>query len=37
MSIDLGGVEARDGHGRKQRSEQIGAGFGQLVEEERSA
>ena len=37
MIVDLGGVEARDGNGRKQRSEQIGAGFGQLVEEERSA
>ncbi len=37
MIVDLGGVEARDGDSRKQRSEQSGAGLSQLVEEERSA
>ena len=37
MVVDLGGVEARDGHGREERSEKIGAGIGQLVEDERCA
>lgn len=37
MVVDLGGVEARDGHGRKERGEKIGAGLGQLVEDERCA
>jgi hypothetical protein len=37
MIVDLRGVEARDGNGRKERGEQIGAGLGQFVEEERAA
>ena len=37
MVVDLGGVEARDGHGREERSEKFGAGIGQLVEDERCA
>ena len=37
MVVDLGGVEARDGHRRKERREKIGAGLGQLVEDERCA
>src|SRR3546814_12139462 len=35
MVVDLGRVEARDGHGRKERGEKIGAGLSQLVEDER--
>jgi len=34
MIVDLGGVEACDGNGRKERGEQIGAGPRQLVEDE---
>ncbi len=34
MIVDLGGVEARDGNGRKEGGEQIGAGLGQFVEDE---
>ena len=32
--VDLGGVEARDGDGRKGRGEQIGAGLSQLIQDE---
>ena len=35
--VDLGRVEARDGKGRKEVGEKIGAGVGQLVEQERAA
>ena len=35
--VDLGRVDARDGDGRKERVEQIGAGLGQLVEEKPAA
>ena len=34
MIVDLGGVEARDGDARKERCEKIGAGLGQLVQDE---
>ena len=34
MIVDLGGVEARDGYARKERCEKIGAGLGQLVQDE---
>lgn len=37
MIVDLGGVDARDGKGRKELAKQIGAGFRQLVEEQRAA
>ena len=34
--VDLGCVEARDGKGRKEEGEKIGAGVGKLVEQERA-
>ena len=37
MIVDLGRVETRDGDGREESGEQIGAGVGQLVEEKFAA
>ena len=37
MIVDLRGVEAGDGSGRKEVAEQIGAGFGQFIEDQRAA
>ena len=37
MIVDLGGVEAGDVNGRKEGGEQVGAGLGQFVEQERTA
>jgi hypothetical protein len=37
MVVDLGRVEAGEGNGRKERGEQAGARFGQLIESERAA
>ncbi len=34
MIVDLGGVEASDGNGRKEAAKKIGAGLGQLVQDE---
>jgi hypothetical protein len=35
--VDLGGVEARDGHGRKEGGKQRRPGLGQLVQDKRTA
>ena len=37
MIVDLRGVEAGDGGGRKEVAEQVGAGFGQFIEGQRAA
>ena len=37
MIVDLGGVEAGDGKGRKERGETIGAGLGEFIEDRHEA